>query len=90
MKFYSLHPEENDGQGVAYASEGVTFETLYRKGHIQRWHPIEFRLRNGGFTDYQWNNLGWPMCSEKLKAVLDDCAGPDDIIDSAEKPSVTF
>ena len=80
MKFYSLYPEENEGQGVAYAPEGVTFRALYCKGHIERWRPIDFVLRDGVFTDYQWNNLGWHMCSEKLEQVLAECAGPNDVI----------
>jgi hypothetical protein len=80
MKFYSLYPEENDEHGVAYAPEGLTFKVLYRKGVIAEWHPIAFTLRDGAFTDYQWNSLGWHMCSEKLKRILAECAGADDAI----------
>lgn len=80
MKYYSFYPEENDANGVAYAPEGVSFKLLYRKGIVANWQTIEFTLKDGMFTDYQWNNMGWHMCSEKLKTLLTGCAGPDDFI----------
>jgi hypothetical protein len=80
MNIYSFYPEEDDKHGVAYAPQAVTWQLLYRKGKVNAWKSVEFSLKDGGFADYQSDNLGWHLCSDKLKSILAECAGHDDEI----------
>ncbi len=80
MKFYSLHPEDKDNQGIACAPEGLTFELLYRKTIVENWLTIEFELKNGGYTDYQGNNLRWHLCSDSLRRIISSTVTEQDDI----------
>lgn len=71
MNYYSLTREKNDRHGVAYAPKDITFKLLYKKGHIGDWEPLNFELRDGEYSDYQANNLGWHLCSGTLKKCIE-------------------
>src|ERR1051326_1084449 len=70
MKYYSLYFEANDIYGVAYSPIGVHAQMLYRRGFVSDWRTLEFVLKDGVFSDYQANNMGWHLCSRPLKAVI--------------------
>lgn len=64
-----------DGYGVAYGPD--TFDRFA----IPKPHEMVFTLRDGKLADYQANDFGWRLCSERLmrlldaeKAVVDDLA----------------
>jgi len=65
---------ENDADGVAYSPEGVEREILYERAVPKNWLPVQFELRDGRSTDYQANDLGWHLCSDRMKSVLDEIA----------------
>ena len=71
MNYYSLTREENERQGVAYSPEEITFKLLYNRRRVEGWKPFSFELRDGEFSDYQANNLGWHLCSGALKKCIE-------------------
>ena len=62
-----------ESYGVAYADDRVDIDLIPANGtRIDNWDIIEFELRDGVYSDYQPNDLGVRLCSEKLKQVIDD------------------
>jgi hypothetical protein len=66
--FYLLLSDDQDA-GVAYAQGKIWHADLakvYMDGVVPR-----FELKNGPPRDYLSNDLGWPMCSSRMKTLLD-------------------
>ena len=49
-------------------------------GRIERWEEWEFQLEQGDFADYQSDIMGFRICSDSLRQILDAVAGPQDVI----------
>src|SRR5919106_6663081 len=49
-------------------------------GKVESWEEWEYRLKDGGFADYQNDTGGFRLCSERLRAVLDALASPKDVL----------
>ncbi|MDI7278280.1 MAG: hypothetical protein QME94_20060, partial [Anaerolineae bacterium] len=65
---------------VACAPPGYRCDLLKEAEPARDWVPIRFVLRDGAYADYQANDLGWCLCSERLKEVLASHASPEDVL----------
>lgn len=79
-RYYFLDWLEKEKLGVAYAEEGYEFDLLLENRYYSVWTPVTFLLKDGGYADYQANDLGWPLCSDKLKSIIDLYISVNDII----------
>lgn len=71
---------EDEAIGVGHTSDAYYFDMLREGMYCEHWEPVSFELRDGAAADYQPNDLGWPLCSPKLKAVIEVHAAADDQI----------
>jgi len=69
---------ESDGLGVGDSGGDELFFLPY-DGEVTDW-PKELVLKDGEFPDYLASDLGCRTCSEKMRAVLDERAGPADVL----------
>ncbi len=73
MQFYRVF--HSGAFGVAYAADGVDGLKLREAGTVTEWAPVAFEIRHGKWEgppgDFVHNNLGWRLCSERLKELLD-------------------
>ena len=75
--YYALSFADTPG-GVEADEE---FDELRQAGeYIPDWAPPVFTQRGGDLADFQLNDLLWPLCSEKLKKVIDHTASRIDPI----------
>jgi hypothetical protein len=79
-KYYFLHYTTEETLGFGYTEEVYEFDHLKEGQRYENWVPPTFMLKNGGYADYQVNDLDWPLCSEKLKNIIEQYASPHDII----------
>ncbi|MBC7251339.1 MAG: hypothetical protein H5T62_13760 [Anaerolineae bacterium] len=79
-RYYFITWVEEEALGIGYAEEGYQFDFLSEGRYYPDWEPVLFTLKDGGYADYQANDLGWPLCSEKLKRIIEQHALPDDNI----------
>ena len=66
--------------GVAYAPEGPPLFVLPETGPAKGWKTMVLTLKDGVFSDFLTNNLGCPLCSEKLKNIIDKTSSAHDEI----------
>jgi len=78
--YYSLSYVDDDSLGVGCTDDSLSFDLLAERKVEQTWKPIDFILEAGEFADYQPNDLGWSLCSEKLKTIIEQEASPNDFI----------
>ena len=70
--FFYLHWHEDEMLGVGYAPDDPALDDLLAESEpVLHWRPIAFVLKGGGFADYQANNLGVRVCSEKLMGIIE-------------------
>lgn len=74
VKLFSID-YDHDVPGCAYAPPGVRWDRVPRSGLVKDWESLEFRLRDGVLCDYQSNDVGWRMCSTRMRELLE--AGRD-------------
>ena len=79
-QFYAILFRESDRFGVAYGPEDPPMEYLPEKGIVKAWRPFVLRVKNGDYSDYLANDMGFRLCSEKLKSTLQENASPLDAI----------
>ncbi|HLP75783.1 MAG TPA: DUF1629 domain-containing protein [Candidatus Paceibacterota bacterium] len=72
--YFQIVMADNDADGVAYAPDNVERAMLYERVVPKNWVTIQFELKDGRRTDYQANNLGWHLCSDRMKSILDEIA----------------
>ncbi len=76
--FYKLFRSSDMSFGVGYTPQGL-YPTLEQEGkHYDKWKPVTFELRGGILTDYLANDLGWELCSQLLRSIIDQHASPND------------
>jgi hypothetical protein len=80
-RYYRLTRVESDRFGVAYTPEDIGFELVDEHVRGDKWNPVSFTLKDGGFSDYQINDNNWPMCSKKLKTLLETGASAEDSLE---------
>lgn len=76
QKIYSLSFPSKDKDyerfGVAYADAGQPDHILFNNGKASETaNVIEFELQDGEFADYQANNLGVRLFSQRLKEAIE-------------------
>jgi hypothetical protein len=81
--YYSLTRVEDLSLGVAYAPEGYSHDMIAEGRYYDHWKPVDFTIKpwrdnHGGFADYQTNNMGWPLCSDELRQIIDRNRSPRD------------
>lgn len=77
--FYMRYKEE-ETTGVAYCTSHALAESINDSSVIQKWTPPVFELRDGGLADYLPNDMGWRLCSEKLRALILNEAGKNSVL----------
>lgn len=78
--YYFLERIDDPAFGVGYTSEDYSFDVISEGNYYDDWDIVSFHLREGGFADYQTNDLDWPLCSTKLKTIIEGIATPFDHI----------
>lgn len=79
-RYYFITWVEEEALGIGYAEEGYQFDFLSEGRYYPDWEPVLFTLKDGSYADYQANDLGWPLCSEKLRKIIEQNASLDDSI----------
>jgi hypothetical protein len=69
-KFYNIERIESKLFGVAYASNERDFDELNEGLIPENWQTPYFNLAEGGFADFQANDLDWILCSKKLQKII--------------------
>ncbi len=59
-------------------SEDLLF--LPDRGAVTEWVEPQFDLVDGVFFDYLANDLGPPLCSDRMRRVLESAASPADVL----------
>lgn len=80
-KVFSLAQQENDYFGVAYAPPEIPFDRIWEGARPIGWEPVRFTLRDGKPADFQVNNLDWPLCSLKLRTIIEGMKGRREVIE---------
>jgi hypothetical protein len=78
--FYFLHLLDRPGAPVAQVpNDGERDLRLVEPGRVSEW--VEARLLvDREPTDYLANDLGVRLCSARLRQVIDEAKGPDDVL----------
>jgi hypothetical protein len=71
-EYFYLQFLEGPTLGVGYAPPNVECHLPTRGGVVDPWCAIPFALRDGGFADYQANNLGIFLCSSRMHHVISE------------------
>jgi len=77
-KYYFLHCHPKKSTGVAYAPKELGLFILPATGYVNSWNTVEFQLKDGTFVDYQPNDMGVRLFSEKLKNIISSSASKND------------
>ena len=76
MAFFQMmyaEEEKYSPAGVAYGPEDAGLFVVPRSGvPVDRWRLLELALRDGEFTDYLANDMGVRLCSERLRACIEE------------------
>jgi hypothetical protein len=72
MQCFSLFHERDDSIGIAESRGSADFRLTYGKEFIREWKTVDFDLVEGELVDYQLNNIGWPLCSRKLRSGIEE------------------
>ena len=78
--YYQLLFQEEDALGVAHAPTPTQGLILPSLGLVESWKPLQFWLKDGKYPDYLANDLGYRLCSERLRGILDRYASPIDLL----------
>lgn len=87
--FYALAHIESDLLGVGYAPSDCGFDLLGEGKYGEGWETVTFILEDGGFADYQINDMGWPLCSERLKEIIESFRAPEDTLEWLDATVIT-
>jgi hypothetical protein len=79
-RYFYLEHAEDETFGVGYALYGADFSLLAEGQYYDNWRVVTFALKNGEYPDYLANDLGWSLCSRKLKDILNGSASSVDSI----------
>jgi hypothetical protein len=78
-QYYFMLSVADKALGVAYAPPECRFDLIGEGLSPEHWEPVTFLLKDGGFADYQVNDLSWHLCSERLRLVIDTHASAQDV-----------
>ncbi|MEW6173810.1 MAG: DUF1629 domain-containing protein [Bacillota bacterium] len=70
--------KQDDPLGVAYAPLEADHLMVWDGEQITDWSKVRFVLKDGPYADYQGNDLGWRLCSEKLRHIIEAHADEQD------------
>ena len=77
--FYFLDVRDVADAPVAYGTDDPVGDGLLAEpGRPDHWPRLDLTVDEGVPTDYLANNLGVRLCSPRLRAILDQAAGPAD------------
>lgn len=71
MTFYAVHWEDDDRHAVARDDDPELF-FLPDHGAVEGWQEHTLVASEGSLSDYLASDMGCRMCSEKMRAVLDE------------------
>ncbi len=57
--------------GFAFSEESISPLEIQSWSNSKEWITLKMELRNGSFPDYLINDLDIPLCSEKLKRIIE-------------------
>jgi hypothetical protein len=71
-KIYFITESEDyeDRYGFAFSDDNISPGIIQNWNNDIEWANISFELRGGDFADYIVNDLNIPLCSEKLKKII--------------------
>lgn len=78
MTFYAVLYHDADEIGVAYSAADSNLLFLPYSGTVEDWQGLKLSLHDGGFADYQPNDLGCRLCSSRLRDIFDNVKGRKD------------
>jgi hypothetical protein len=80
MTYYYLH-RPDEPAAIAYAPETVDHLIVEDGQTHPNWRPLEMTIKGGRPSDYQPNNLGLPICSKKMRKLIDENLGKSDVVE---------
>ena len=60
----------DDNYGFAFSQENISPSKIQNWNESDEWEIITFELKGGDYADYIVNDLNIPLCSERLKIIL--------------------
>ena len=81
ITYYKLMWPQDGPGGIAYAPEPFKLWLNPGETYLETWEEPTFLLRDGPFTDYLPNDVGVPLCSSKMRAIIDSGKHPSDLIE---------
>lgn len=78
QNYYQVLWNDRKASGVALVQDYDDLFFLPEQGPVEDWQPLVFQLTEGELTDYLANDLGFRLCSERLKQILQAHAAADD------------
>ncbi len=78
LLFYDVFRSSDMSFGVGYTPRDIDATLVWEGKHYDKWIPVTFELRDGILSDYLVNDLGWELCSNLLKSIIDQHTSPQD------------
>ena len=78
--YFIMESEDYDNYGFAFSAENISPKEIQNWEETKPWLPISFELKDGEFADYLVNDLNIPLCSSKLKQIIQDIVAKNDSI----------
>lgn len=74
--YFIMESEDYDDYhyGFAFSEESISPLEIQSWDMEKEWTKLKMELRNGSFPDYLVNDLDIPLCSEKLKQIIESKA----------------
>jgi len=80
LRYYYIHWKEDDPSGVAYGPEESDLFILPEEGFVRTWAALQFTLKDGDYGDYLANDKGCPLCSARLKNIMETTRSQSDAL----------
>jgi hypothetical protein len=79
--YFIMESEDYDNYGFAFSPENISPKEIQNWDETKLWLPISFELKDGEPSDYLVNDLNIPLCSLKLKQLIqDNIANKDSVL----------
>ena len=70
--YFIMESEDYDEYGFAFSPEDIEPKVIQNWDKRKEWSIIPFELQGGDYADYLVNDLNIPLCSEKLKHIIEN------------------
>lgn len=77
--FYMISWPDDKRFGLARGPKFGAIKFPPDEGIVEAWTPMQFEIENGKFADYQGNDWALPICSPKMRQIIDEHVSSKDV-----------